>query len=104
MIYEDGNLPLEINKLIHEPARLKIIAQLYVVEGADAVFLIRQTGLTWGNLSSHMIKLESAGYIEVVKEFAEKKPRTILKLTEKGRKAFRQYRKTLKKVLNGAEL
>ena len=104
MIYEDGKLPLEIDKLIHEPARLKIIAQLYVVESADAVFLLRQTGLTWGNLSSHMTKLESAGYIEVVKEFAEKKPRTILKLTEQGRKAFSQYRKTLKQVLNGADI
>ena len=93
-----SNDDLEIDKLIHEPARLKIMAQLYVVEEADFIFLMRQTGLTWGNLSSHMSKLESAEYIEVRKEFLDKKPHTILKLTSKGRDAFRRYRKALNQV------
>lgn len=89
---------MEIDKLIHEPARLKIMAQLYVVEEADFIFLMRQTDLTWGNLSSHMSKLEAAEYIEVRKEFLDKKPHTILKLTSKGRDAFRRYRKALNQV------
>jgi DNA-binding transcriptional ArsR family regulator len=89
---------LEIDKIIHEPARLKIMAQLYVVEEADFIFLMRQTGLTWGNQSSHMSKLEEAGYIEVRKEFLDKKPHTILKLTSKGRDAFRKYRTTIDQV------
>ncbi len=88
----------EIDKLIHEPARLKIMAQLFVVEEADFIFLMRQTGLTWGNLSSHMSKLEDAEYIEVRKEFLDKKPHTILKLTPKGRDAFKNYRSALDQV------
>lgn len=89
-----------INKLIHEPARLMILANLYVIESADFTYLMRQTGLTWGNLSSHMSKLEDAGYIEVLKEFKEKKPNTMLQLTSQGREAFRAYRKQMKQVLD----
>ncbi|MFW9832627.1 MAG: winged helix-turn-helix domain-containing protein [Candidatus Thorarchaeota archaeon] len=88
----------EIDRLIHEPARLMIMAQLFVIEEADFIFLMRQTGLTWGNLSSHMSKLEAAEYIEVRKEFLDKKPHTILKLTEKGRNAFTEYRRTIDQV------
>ncbi len=54
----------DIDRLIHEPARLMILALLYVVESADFIFLMRQTELTWGNLSSYMSKLEEAGYIQ----------------------------------------
>jgi len=93
-----SNDDFEIDKLIHEPARLKIMAQLYVVDEADFIFLMRQTGLTWGNLSSHMSKLEAAEYIEVQKEFLDKKPRTILKLTSKGRDAFEKYRSAIDQV------
>ena len=89
---------IEIDRLIHEPARLKIVAQLYVVVEADFIFLMRQTGLTWGNLSSHMSKLEAAQYVEVRKEFLDKKPHTILKLTPKGRDAFKEYRKAMDQV------
>jgi len=59
---------------------------------------MNQTGLTFGNLSSHMSKLEAAGYVKVVKGFVGKKPHTMLKLTEKGRKAFDGYRKSMKQV------
>jgi DNA-binding transcriptional ArsR family regulator len=88
----------EIDKIIHEPARLKIMTQLYVVEEADFIFLMRQTGLTWGNLSSHMSKLEDAEYIEVRKEFLDKKPHTILRLTQKGRNSFKEYRNAMDRV------
>ena len=89
-----------LDRLIHEPARLMILAVLYVVESADFTFLMRQTGLTWGNLSSHMSKLEEAGYIEVEKKFKGKRPNTMLRLTDEGRTAFRDYRHSLKQVLD----
>jgi len=88
-----------IDKLIHEPARFQIMAQLYVVESADFLFIMRQTDLTFGNLSSHISKLENAAYVTVKKEFKEKKPSTMLKLTPKGRKAFDEYRKEMKNAL-----
>jgi DNA-binding MarR family transcriptional regulator len=88
----------KIDKVIHEPARLIIMAHLFVVESADFLFLQRQTGLTWGNISSHVRKLESAGYIEVQKEFLDKKPHTTLKLTKNGREAFKEYRRSMKQV------
>lgn len=88
----------KIDKLIHEPARLMIMANLYVVESADFLFLRRQTGLTFGNLSSHMSKLEAAGYIEVEKEFVDKKPHTRLRLTDRGRTAFRAYQQRMKRL------
>jgi len=90
----------EIDRLVHEPARLAILAHLYVVESADFLFLIRQTGLTWGNLSSHLSKLEGAGYIEIEKKFKGKKPSTMLRITAKGRSAFLDYRKNLKQTLD----
>jgi len=88
-----------VDRIIHEPARLLIVAYLCVVESADFLFLLQQTGLTRGNLSSHMSKLESAGYIEVQKEFVRKKPHTMFRITEEGRSAFRSYRKTMKRFL-----
>jgi DNA-binding MarR family transcriptional regulator len=87
-----------IDKIIHEPARLLLMAHLFVVVGADFLFLQRQTGLTWGNMSSHLRKLENAGYVSVEKEFIDKKPHNTLKLTDKGRNAFKEYRKNMKQV------
>ena len=89
-----------IDKLIHEPARLKIMTHLYVIESADFLFMMRQTGLTYGNLSAHMSKLEGAGYLEIIKEFVGRKPHTMLKLTEKGKQAFDKYRKQMKSFFN----
>ena len=86
----------DIDKLIHEPARLILMANLYVVESADFLYLMKQTGLTFGNLSSHMSRLESAGFIYVEKEFVEKKPITRLSLTDEGRNAFKDYRNRMK--------
>jgi DNA-binding MarR family transcriptional regulator len=89
----------DIDRLVHEPARLMILAVLHVVESADFVFLMRQTGLTRGNLSSHMTKLEAAAYIEIKKEFVDKIPRTLLRLTDTGRAAFQSYRQDMIQVL-----
>jgi len=77
-----------------------IMAQLYVVQSADFLFLQNQTGMTPGNLSAHLSKLEDAGYVEVTKDFIEKKPHTALALTKKGRAAFKEYRKKMKQVFN----
>jgi len=89
-----------IDRLIHEPTRLMIMTQLYVVESADFLFLQHQLQMTPGNLSSHLSKLEEAGYVEVVKEFIERKPHTALKLTKKGRCAFKEYQQNLKQVFS----
>jgi DNA-binding MarR family transcriptional regulator len=89
----------QIDRLIHEPARLNIIAHLYVVESADFLFLERQTGLTRGNLSSHLSRLEEGGYVSVEKRFVDKIPRTLLSLTGEGKRAFQAYRRKMKRVL-----
>jgi DNA-binding HxlR family transcriptional regulator len=94
----DANPLAEIDEVIHEPARLNIMAQLYVLESADFLFLMRRTGLTFGNLSSHLSKLEAVGYVIMKKEFAGKKPHTMLRLTEKGRVAFRKYAHSMKRI------
>ena len=99
MTPDETNRVPDIDKLIHEPARLILIANLYVIEEADFTYLLNQTGLTWGNLSSHMSKLEAAGYLEVTKSFKGKRPQTMLKLTPEGRKAFDNYRNQLDGVL-----
>jgi len=100
-IDKDNLQPLsEIDRVIHEPARLLLVAILSVVESADFLFLMNQSQLTRGNLSSHLSKLEAAGYVEIKKEFVEKIPRTLLRLTEEGRKAFVEYRQKMQQVLN----
>jgi DNA-binding MarR family transcriptional regulator len=90
----------EIDRLVHEPARLMLMAVLYVIDSADFTFLMNQTGMTWGNLSAHMSKLEEAGYLEVEKTFKGKRPNTMLRLTQQGRAAFQAYRQKMKQVLN----
>ncbi len=81
----------EIDRVIHEPARLAIMAVLYGVEEADFKYLLTTTGLSKGNLSAHVAKLEEAGYVNVVKKFIGKKPATIYSMTERGREVFRTY-------------
>ena len=90
-----------IDRLVHQPARLSILTILYVVEGAGFPCVKRRTGLTGGNLSSHISKLESAGYVQVKKEFVDKIPHSLLSLTPEGREAFQAYRQRMKRVLEG---
>ncbi|MDH3196827.1 MAG: transcriptional regulator [Candidatus Krumholzibacteria bacterium] len=90
----------DIDRLIHASPRLMVLTYLYVVESADYVFLMRMTGMTWGNLSTHLSKLEEAGYIAMEKEFRGKKPHTIIHLTKEGRAAFREYKKSMQRVLD----
>lgn len=81
----------QLDKLIHEPARLAIIAVLSASASADFTYLLNATGLTKGNLASHLAKLEEAGYITVDKRFLGKTPNTVYRLTSAGRKVFAQY-------------
>ncbi len=90
---------MDIDKDIHEPARLLILSYLFVLESADFIFLRGQTGLTWGNLSSHITKLEEKQYVQVKKEFVRKKPHTMVTLTDKGKEAFLNYRAKMKEIL-----
>ncbi len=88
----------DLDRLIHEPARLALMSLLYVIESADFTFVMNQTGLTWGNLSAHMSKLEEAGYLAVEKSFKGKRPNTTLRLTDRGREEFAIYIQRMKKI------
>ena len=89
----------DLDRTIHAPARLMILAFLSIVESADFTFLMNQTGLTRGNLSSHLSKLEEAGYISVEKEFVDRIPRTLIRLTGDGRSAVGVYRENMRRVV-----
>ena len=89
----------ELDRVVHEPGRLMIVALLYAVDKADFLYLLHETGMNKGTLSSHLSRLEEAGYVEVVKTYRGKVPLTLLHLTGAGRKAFEQYRRKLKEAL-----
>jgi DNA-binding transcriptional ArsR family regulator len=82
---------MEIDRMVHEPARLMILAVLSKVEWTDFHFLLRATGLSKGNLSRHASKLEEAGYIEIEKYFAGKIPATRYRMTPAGHDALATY-------------
>lgn len=87
-----------LDRLIHEPARLSILTALASCTSADYLFLQRLTGLTGGNLSSHLSKLEEGGLIQVEKRFIDKKPNTQVEITEKGRRAIADHWKQLENL------
>jgi DNA-binding MarR family transcriptional regulator len=89
----------DIDPIIHAPARLRVMTYLYVVDSIDFVYLKRVTGLSWGNLSTHLTKLDDAGYVKIRKTFQDKKPNTMIQLTEQGRQAFRVYKDEMQEVL-----
>ncbi len=89
----------ELDRVIHEPGRLMIVALLSAVEQADFLYLQHETEMNKGTLSSHLSRLEEAGYVEVTKTYRGKIPQTLLCLTTEGRQAFQQYRRRLKEAL-----
>ena len=91
----------QVDRVLHEPNRMVVAALLYGVEGADYLYLLTETGMSKGNLTSHLAKLEEAEYVEITKSFRGKVPHTMLKLTPKGRKAFDEYRVKLKTIYQG---
>lgn len=90
----------DLDRLIHEPARLLIATILSTVSSADFLFLQRETNLTKGNLSAHLSKLEEAGYVKVEKTFKGKLPLTVCKLTAKGQKALTGYRQQMQAFMD----
>jgi DNA-binding MarR family transcriptional regulator len=97
---ENETLGLEaIDRLIHEPGRLAIMARLNMVEEADWLFLHHQTGLSFGNLASHLTRLEAAGYVESEKSFIDRKPHTVVRITQAGCGAFEKYREQIRHML-----
>jgi DNA-binding MarR family transcriptional regulator len=91
-----------VDRLIHEPSRSVILAVLSAVQSADFLYLLHETGLTKGNLTVHLSKLESAGYIKIEKTYRGKLPLTLCSLTEQGRQAFENYRNQLRQFLGSA--
>jgi DNA-binding MarR family transcriptional regulator len=90
----------DIDQVIHNPTRLMLLSYLYVVERADYVFLKNMSELSWGNLATHLNKLEESGYVEIEKSFRGKKPHSSVHLTPQGRQAFRAYKKQMQQVLD----
>jgi DNA-binding MarR family transcriptional regulator len=91
---------LQDHTTYYSPARLKILAYLAAVDSVDFIFLMNQVGLTRGNLSSHLNTLEEAGFISIQKEFVEKIPRTIIRLTDEGRIALQNYREQMRTIID----
>jgi DNA-binding MarR family transcriptional regulator len=89
----------DLDRVIHEPARLLIVALLAGVKQADFLWVLNQSALTKGNLSNHLAKLEEAGYVEIEKTYKGKTPLTLLRLTRHGHAAFQEYRKSLTGLL-----
>ena len=99
MIDDYSNLT-NFDRVLHSPARLTIVAILSAVEEADFVYLLNESGLTKGNLSTHLAKLEQTGYIDIEKTYRGKIPLTLCRLTKNGHIAFKNYRKQLKKFVD----
>jgi DNA-binding MarR family transcriptional regulator len=89
-----------LNRIIHEPGRLKIVAHLAGLKECDFIYLLNEIGMSKGNLSTHLTRLEAAGYIQIDKTYRGKTPLTVLRLTEAGHAAFKEYFQTLKTALN----
>jgi DNA-binding MarR family transcriptional regulator len=95
----DVRVLTDLDRVIHEPARLTLAAILSVVESADFLYLQRETGLTKGNLSSHLARMEDAGYVAIEKTYRGRVPLTLVRLTGAGAAAYKAYRARFKKFL-----
>lgn len=91
-----------LDRLVHEPARLSILTALSSCQSADFIFLQRLTGLTGGNLSAHLGKLEEAGLVQMEKRFVERRPNTLVTLTDKGRETIDRHWRQLEDLRKSA--
>ena len=94
-----------MNELIHQPTRLKIMATLNALRGAaklEFTELRKLLGVTDGNLGTHLVTLENAGYVEIEKSFVGKKPRTRVSMTRAGRRAFDAHVQYLQDILHAS--
>ena len=97
----DVEAVLQLDRVVHEPARLMILS---ILAGADEVefrFIEELSGLTKGNLSSHLSRLEAAGLVDITKSFRGRRPLTTLRMTAEGRRALSDYRARLRDVVAG---
>ncbi len=92
-----------LDRLIHDPARLALLTALSACKSADFLFLQRLTGLTAGNLSSHLAKLEEGGLVKMDKQFVGKRPNTQVQLTDQGRAAIERHWKQLDTLRQSAK-
>ncbi len=95
-----------LNELIHQPARLRIMAILAAISPerqATFGFLKATCELTDGNLGAHLRRLEEAGYVTIVKTFVRQKPQTYVEITAAGRRAFEEHRAALQAILQSGE-
>ena len=101
-----GDNPFEqlanLDRRVHDPARLSILTALSTCERADFLFLLRITGLSKGNLSSHLSKLEEAGLVEIEKRFLGKKTQTLARLSASGRQTLDSYWKEMEEIRENA--
>jgi DNA-binding transcriptional ArsR family regulator len=91
-----------LDRLIHEPARLAILTALAACKRADFTYLLSLTGLTHGNLSQHLAKLEGGGLVSIEKTFARKMPRTVVRLSAEGRRAVDRHWRRLEQMRRSA--
>jgi DNA-binding MarR family transcriptional regulator len=94
---------VDLDRTIHEPARLAVLTVLAACDSADFVYLQRATGLTKGNLSSHLAKLEAAGLVEIEKRFVDRRPNTLVRLTDNGRKGIDDHWTRLDELRRNAQ-
>lgn len=90
----------QLDRLIHEPARLTIMLILDGVSEADFLYLQREGGFTQGNLSGHLTKLQDAGYVEIEKKFKGKVPLTVCRLTSDGKTAYTKYSERMRALFS----
>lgn len=100
---EDITSVTNFDRVLHSPARLAIVAILSAVKEADFVYLLNASGLTKGNLSTHLTRLADEGYIEIEKTYQGKIPLTLCRLTSQGRQAFADYREQMKRFVGFTE-
>ncbi|HNX95516.1 MAG TPA: transcriptional regulator [Holophaga sp.] len=94
----------DLNELIHQPVRLRIMSALASLASdaqVDFTYLKKLLEVTDGNLGTHLLKLEEAGYLTQEKTFVDRKPRTYIRITKVGRQAFKKHVAALKEILNG---
>lgn len=95
------HIAVKLSKVLHQKARLGIMSILIAADEADFTYLKKRLDLTDGNLNTHLYALEREKFIKIQKKFVRKKPKTVCRLTEKGRKAFSEYIDDLEKIIQG---
>ena len=90
---------LNLDPIVHAPIRLAILSVLISVKNANFTFLKKITGASDGNLSTHLTKLETSGYISIKKKFVGKKPQTICTITKKGENSLIKHLEQLEQII-----